>query len=168
MGYVHDTAMSQFVPPNAMNFVTGTWADAAGQVANTVVKIKTAGAETTTITVPLIVPGNAAAQKGSKIASIELDYEIRTAAATSVTLTCNKVTRGADTAVAVVSSVTGTQLLTAATTAATVDQHRDKFTITTPAYIDNDENYFLKVTAVCAAGTVLEILGATINYTARL
>ena len=84
MGYVHDTAMSLFVPPNAMNYVTGTWADAAGQVANTVVKIKTAGAETTTITVPLIVPGNAAAQKGSKIASIEIDYEIRTAAATSV------------------------------------------------------------------------------------
>lgn len=168
MGYVHDTAMSLYVPPNAMNFVTGTWADAAGQVAGTIVKIKTAGAETTTINVPLFVPSNSVALKGSKIASIEIDYEIRTSAATSVTLAVNKVTRGADGAVAVVAAVTGTQTLTPATTAATVDQHRDKFTITTPAYIDNDEYYLLKVTAVCAAGTVLEILGATINYTARL
>lgn len=168
MGYVHDTAMSQYIPPNAMNFVTGTWTDAAGQVANTIVKIKSAAAETTTITVPLLVPGNSVALKGAMINSIEIDYEIRTSAATSVTLTCNKITRGADTAVAVVSAITGTQTLTAATTAATVDQHKDKFTITTPAYIDNDEYYVLKVVAVCAAGTVLEILGATVNYTLRV
>lgn len=167
MGYVHDTAMSLWVPPNAMNFVTGTWADAAGQVANTIVRRKTAAAETSIITVPLIVPSNSVALKGSKIASIEIDYEITVAACTSVTLAVNKITRGADTAVAVVSSITGTQLLTPATTAATVDQHKDKFTITTPAYIDNDENYVLKVTAVCALTTVIEILGATINYTFR-
>lgn len=167
MGYVHDTAMSQYVPPSAMNFVTGTWTDAAGQVAGTIVKIKSAAAETTTINVPLLVPSNSAVLKGSKIASVEIDYEIRTSAATSVTLSINKVTRGADTAVAVVTAITGTQTLTPATTAATVDQHKDKFTITTPAYIDNDEYYLLKVSAVCAAGTVLEILGATVNYTFR-
>lgn len=167
MGYVHDTAMAQYISPNMMNFVTGTWTDAAGQVANTIVKIKSAAAETSTITVPLVVPSNSVALKGSMIASVELDYEIRTSAATSITLTMNKVTRGADTAVAVVTAVTGTQLLTPASTAATVDQHKDKFTVTTPAYIDNDEYYLLKVVAVCAAGTVLEILGATINYTFR-
>lgn len=167
MGYVHDTAMALYIPPTMMHFVTGTWADAAGQVAGTIVKIKTAAAETSTIHVPLIVPSNSVALKGSMIASIELDYEIRTSAATSITLSVSKVTRGADGADATVSSVTGTQTLTAATTAATVDEHKDKFTITTPAYIDNDEYYLLKVVAVCAAGTVLEILGATINYTFR-
>ena len=168
MGYVHDTQMAQYIPPNAMNYVTGTWADAAGAVANTIVRRKTAAAETTTITVPIIIPSNAAALKGAAIASVELDYEISTAAATSVTLALNKVTRGADTADAVVAAVTGTQLLTPATTAATVDEHKDKFTVTTPAYIDNDEYYLLKVTAVCAATTVIEILGAVVNFTLRV
>lgn len=168
MGYVHNTQMSQFVPPNAMNFVTGVWTDAAGQVANTVVKIKTAVAETSVINIPLMITSNASANTGGKINSIEIDYEIRTAAATSITLAVYKVTRGVDTAVAVATAITGVQTLTPATTAATADQHRDKFTITAPAYIDNDEYYFLKVTAVCAAGTVLEILGAVVNYTMRV
>ena len=168
MGYVHDTAMSQHIPPNAMSFVTGTWSDSAGQVANTISKIKAAAAETTVITVPVMIPSNSVALKGAMLNSIEIDYEIRTSAATSVTLTVNKITRGVDTAVAVVTAITGTQTLTPATTAATVDQHRDKFTITTPAYIDNDEYYVLKMSAVCAAGTVLEILSATANFTLRL
>jgi hypothetical protein len=167
MGYVHDTNMAQYIPPTAMHYVTGTWADSAGQVSGTISKIKTAGAETTTIHVPIIVPSNAIALKGSMLASVEVDYEIRTSAATSITLSVSKVTRGADGADAVVTSVTGTQTLTPATTAATVDEHRDKFTITTPAFIDNDEYYMLKIVAVCAAGTVLEILGAVANFTYR-
>ena len=168
MGYVHDTAMSQYLSPTCFHFVTGTWTQAAGQVAGTIVMIKAAAAETSVINVPLLVPSNSVALKGSMIASIEVDYEIRTAAATSMTITLNKVTRGADTAVAVVAAITGTQTLTPATTAATVDQHKDKFTITTPAYIDNDEYYLLKISAVCAATTVLEFLGAVVNYTLRV
>ena len=169
MGYVHDTAMSQYIPPNAMNYVTGTWADAAGAVANTIVRRKTAAAETSTITVPIMIPSNSVAGKGCLLVSVEVDYEISTAAATSVTLALNKVTRGADTADAVVAAVTGTQLLTPATTAATVDEHKDKFTVTSPTlYIDNDEYYLLKITAVCAAGTVIEILGAVANFTLRV
>ena len=168
MGYVHDTAMSIYIPPTMGHYVTGTWTDAAGQVAGTIVKIKAAAAETSTIHIPLMVPSNSVALKGCKIASVELDYEIRTSAATSITLSVSKVTRGADGADATVSSVTGTQTLTPSTTAASVDEHKDKFTITTPAYIDNDEYYLLKVVAICAAGTIVEILGATVNYTLRV
>jgi hypothetical protein len=78
-----------------------------------------------------------------------------------------KVVRGADTAVAVVSAPAGTQLLTAATTAASIEQHKDKFTLTTPAWIDNDEYYFLKIVAVCAAGTTIDLLAAVANFTFR-
>lgn len=168
MGYVHDTAMSLYIPPSFFHYVTGTWSDAAGQVAGTIVKQKSAAAETSTINIPLIVPGNSAALKGSKIDSVIVDYEIRTAAATSVTITMNKVTRGVDGADAVVTAITGTQTLTPATTAATVDEHKDKFTVTTPAYIDDDEYYVLKIVVVAAATTVIEFLGAAINYTARM
>lgn len=168
MGYVHDTNVSQYIPPNLAHCVTGTWTDIAGQVAGTIARHKAAAAETTTINIPLIIPSNAAALKGSLLKSVEVDYEVLVAAATSITLSIVKVTRGVDTAVAVVSAPAGTQTLAAATTAATVDQHRDAFTLTTPVYIDNDEYYFLKIVAVCAATTQLDLLGAVANITLRM
>ncbi len=168
MGYVHDTHMSQYIPPTLMHCVTGTWSDVAGQVADTISRQKAASAETTTINVPIIIPSNSNNGKGALLKSVELDYEIRTAAATSVTLTMHKITRGADGADATVTDVPGTQTLTPATTAATVDEHKDVFTLTTPAYIDNDEYYFLKVVAVCPATTVLDLYAAVANFTLRV
>lgn len=167
MGYVHDTQMQQYIPPTAMHYITGTWAAAAGNVTHTIVMQKTAGAETATVTVPLLVPGNAAALKGSKINSVEVDYEILTSAATSITATVWKIARGADDAVAVATQVTATQNLTAATDAAAVDQHNLAITITTPEYIADDDYWFVELACVCAAGTVLEFLGAQVNYTFR-
>jgi len=167
MGYIHDTGMAKFISPQMMSFVTGTWSDAVGQVTGTVVRKKAANAETTVIHVPLNVAQNNDANKGGKIASVDIHYEILTSAATSVTLTMNKVTLSEDGSDAVVAAVTGTQTLTPATTAADVDEHKDTFTITTPAYIDEGEAYYLVITAVCAAGTVLDIIGATVHYTFR-
>ena len=168
MGYVHDTNMSQYIPPNLAHCVTGTWTDVAGQVAGTIVRHKAATAETSTINIPIILPSNHIALKGSQLKYVELDYEILVAAATSVTLSIVKVVRGADTAVAVVSAPAGTQLLTPASTSATVDQHRDRFTLTTPVFIDDDDMYFLKVVIVAAATTQIDLIGAVAYFTARL
>ena len=168
MGFLHDTHMSQFIPPTAFHYVTGTWTDAAGNVAGTIVKQKAAAAETSVVNIPIPIPSNSVALKGSYLKSIEIDYEILTAAATSITATLNKVTRGADGAVAVVAAVAETQDLAAATDAADVDQHKLTVTVTTPAWIDNDEEYLLELSCVCALTTVLEFLGAVVNYTARL
>jgi len=167
MGYVHDTHMSQFIPPTAFHFVTGTWTHSAGQVAGTIVMIKAANAETSNVNIPILIPSNSVALKGAKLASIEIDYEIRTSAATSITASVNKVTRGADGADAVVAAQTVTQDLTAATDAADVDEHKLTVTITTPFWIDNDEYVLCKLACVCAAGTVLEFLGAVANFTLR-
>jgi len=168
MGYTHDAGMSQYIPPNTAHCVTGTWTDVAGQVAGTIVRHKAAAAETTTINIPIILPSNSGTNKGALLKSVEVDYEVLVAAATSITLSIVKVVRGVDTAVAVVSAPAGTQLLLPATTAATVDQHKDKFTLTTPAYIGNNEYYFLKIVAICAATTQLDLLGAVANYTLRV
>jgi len=168
MGYVHDTAMTMFLMPADGHYVTGTWSDAAGSTANTIAKSKAAAAETATITFALPMLANTVALKGTSIASVEIDYEILTAAATSMTLTMNKVTRGADTAGFTVAAITGTQTLTPASTAATVAKHRDKFTITTPAYIGNNELYLFKCVAVCATTTALTIFGVNVNYTLRV
>jgi len=168
MGYVHDTAMSQFIPPTAMHYVTGTWTSDAGNVTGTIVQQKTAAAETTVVNIPIMIPQNSVGLKGGYLKSVEIDYEILTAAATSITASLSKVVRGADGAVAVVTSPAVTQDLTAATDAADVDQHKLTVTVTTPVWIDNDEYYLLVITAVCAGGTVLEILGAVANFTLRV
>ena len=164
---IHNTAFSQYIPPNVMHCVTGTWTDIAGQVAGTIVRHKAATAETATINIPILIPSNSVGLNGCKLASVEVDYEILVAACTSVTLSIVKVVRGIDTAVAVVSAPAGTQTLTAATTAASVEQHKDKFTLTTPVWIDNDEYYFLKIVAVAAATTQIDLLAAVANFTFR-
>ena len=168
MGYVNDTAMSQYIPPTAFHCVTGTWTDVAGTVAGTIAKEKTPGAETGVVNIPIMLPSNSVALKGAYLKSIEIDYDIAAAAATSITAALNKVTRGADGAVAVVAAVTVTQDLTAATDAADVDDHKLTVTLTTPVWIDNDEYMLLKLSCVCAGGTELEFLGAVANFTLRI
>ena len=171
MGFVHDLHMQQYVPPTMMHYITGTWAAAAGNVAHTIVMQKTAGAETSTVTIPLLVPGNENGGgndgKGSMINSVNVDYEILTAAATSITATMYKVAAGVDGAVAVATAIIVTQDLTAATDAADVDQHRLTITVTTPEYIDDDDYWFVELACICAGTTVLEFLGAQVNYTLR-
>jgi len=169
-GYVHDTAMSQYIPPTVWHFVTGTWTQAAGQVAGTIV-VKNAAADATTVcNIPIMLPSNSVAQKGAYLKSIEIDFEILTAACDAVSAVVNKVTRGADGAVAVVAAQTFTYD-TGHDTAAEridVDQHKMTLTITTPIWIDNDEYVLVELTLDRAATTVVECLGAVANYTLRI
>ncbi len=164
---IHNTHFAQYIPPTAMHYVTGTWADAAGAVAGTIVKKKTAGAETGVVTVPVVIPSNSIALQGAKLASVELDYELLDAAATSVTAVLHKIVRGADTAVAVASHPTITQDLVAAVAAATQNQHKLIVTLTTSAWIDNDEYYLCEFSFVCAGVVVVDILAAVANFTLR-
>ena len=167
MGYVHDTHMSQYIPPTAMHYVTGTWTQAAGAVTDTIAMHKAAGAETAVVNIPIMLPSNSSAAKGSLLKSIEIDYELLVAVATSVTAVLNKVTRGADGAVAVVAVQASTQDLAAAVAAATQDQHKLTVTVTTPPYIDNDEYFLLELTFVCGGVVTIDVLGAVANFTLR-
>ena len=164
---INNVHFSQFIPPNAAHYATGTWTQVAGQVANTAVLHKAAAAETTIVTFPILIPSNSVALQGCKLASVETDYEILVAAATSITAAVRKITRGADTTGVSVASPAVTQDLTAATTAATVAKHKLTVTITTPVWIDNDEFFNLQLTCVCAATTQLDVIGATANFTFR-
>lgn len=168
MGYVHNTHMSQYIPPTAFHCVTGTYTDAAGAVAGTICKHRAAAASTGVINIPITLPSNSVAQMGAYLQSVEVDYECLVAAATSVTFTMNKITRGADGAVATVAAVTVTQDLAAAVAAATQDQHKCTVTVTTPVWIDNDEEILLVMTAICGAAVTLDILGAVANFTLRV
>jgi hypothetical protein len=165
---VHDTAMSQFIPATLFHFSTGTITEIAGQVAGTIVKHRAAANETTLITIPILVPTNDVALKGAYLKSIEIDYEVLVAEPTSLTFTINKVTRGADTAVAVVAAVTKTATLTAATSK-TVDQHKNVLTITTPFWIDQNEYVLVELALVAGAGgNTSDFISAVANFTERL
>ena len=168
MGYVHDTHMSQYIPPTAFHCVTGTFTDAAGAVAGTIAKHRAAAASTAVINIPIILPSNSVDLKGAYLKSVEVDYELLLAVATSVTASMNKVARGADTAVAVVTAVTVTQDLAAAVAAATEDQHKLTVTLTTPVWIDNDAEYLLVLTIICGGTVTVDLLGAVANFTLRL
>ena len=61
MGYLHDTHMSQYVPPTAFHYVTGTWVSDAGNVAGTIVQQKSAGAQTAGGNNSPLVPSDQAA-----------------------------------------------------------------------------------------------------------
>ena len=75
--------------------------------------------------------------------------------------------RGVDTAVAVASHPTITQSLVAGTTAATQDQHKLVVTLSTPAWIDNDEYYLCEFSFECGGVVTVDILAAVVNYTLR-
>ena len=164
---INNTHAAQYIPPTKFHYVTGTWTQAAGQVAGTIAMHKAAAAETTVVTIPIEVPSNSVALQGAKLTSIEVDLEILVADCTSITTTLNKVTRGADTAVAVVAAVTQTQS-PAAATLKVVDQRKLVVTLTTPEWANQNTYYLLQLSCVCPATTQLDFLAAVANFTFRM
>lgn len=170
MGSVHDTHMSQYIPPTLFHCVTGTWTLAAGQVTGTIAKHVAATDEVSVITIPIMLPSNSVALKGAYLASIEIDFEILVAACDALAAVVNKVTRGADGSVAVVAAQTFTYDTghDSAAERIDVDQHKMTLTITTPFWIDNDDYVLVEITADKAATTTIDFLGAVANFTLRI
>jgi hypothetical protein len=168
-GYVHDTAMSQYIPPTAFHFATATMTQIAGAVTGTIALHRAAAAQTTIITIPVMIPSNSVALKGAYLKSIEIDYEnLAAAIGTSLTPVINKVTRGADLAVAVVASLAFSQLPSLADSLIQ-HQHKLVLTLTTPIWIDNDEYVLVQLTMVATANSgTNDFLGAVANFTLRL
>ncbi len=170
-GYVHDTATSFFIPPALINYVTGTWADSAGDVANTVVKACSLGDNTAIVTIPCVPLQNSSSNKGFYIMSVDVWYDLKTAAPTTLDALFYSHTLPADTAVAVVATTLPFSYDTGHDTAGerdNVDQHKMTCTLTTPFWIDNDQVVNLQITIDGAANTVVHVLGARVNGTLRL
>lgn len=164
---LNNTNTYQFIPPDVMHYAGGTWADAAGQVAGTICKHKSANAETVIVSVPIEIPSNSQDLQGAKLVSIEFDYEILIAAATSVTPVIKDVSRGVDGSPATAGNITATKDLLSTSTAATVDQHKYTMTISVPTWMDNMDYYLLQVTFVCPGTTTIDVLGAVARFTFR-
>jgi hypothetical protein len=169
MGFTNDTAMAAFVPASKIGKSAGTWTPTLAS--NTVGDVRTAGAATFNLFVPLNPPvSNSVGLKGARIKSVELLYSVATAALNSVTtVEIEKMTvssAGAVTGVAVTATLNSTEDTTAKRL--TVANHRVIATITSPAWTDNDESYWLYVTFDAAATSAVTLWGAVVNYDLRV
>jgi hypothetical protein len=176
MGYVHDTAMSQFIPPEMIGF--GATAGMAMAVnSNVWANERTANNSTFTVYVPVMIPSCSVDLMGSLLKSIELMYEV--AAADNDSVLTVKLYK--DTFAANAASGSGSINTAAEITAITVDaghdsdaerkvqdEHRMVVTLTTPVWIDNDASYHLEIAFDAAALSEDNFYGAIINYTKRL
>ena len=176
MGYIHDTAMAQFVPP-AMIGKSATATMAMAVATNVWSDNRTANDSSCTLYIPITVPVSSVGLKGCYLKSIELMYSLGTTLADNVTT----VKLYKDTLAASAASGSGTINTAAEVTAVTIDaghdttaerkaldEHRMVVTLDNPVWIDNDENYHLEVVIDHHANTVTKIFGAIINYTWRL
>jgi len=170
MGYVNDTAMSRFIPPNQIGYSAGTWTLTVAS--NVWSNNRTAADESFTAHIPIPIPSNSVALKGCKLVSIEFMYLIGTAAADDFAdFKLYKDTF----------AVTGTLNSSAEVTAVTIDtghdtaaerlavnEHRAVITLDTPVFIDNDAHYHVEAVVDCALTTVFKVFGAIVNYTLRV
>jgi hypothetical protein len=171
MGYVHDTHMARWIPPNLCSFVTGTWSDAAGAVAGTIAKSKAAADNTAVVTIPIALPANSGTRKGSYVKSVEVFWEVLTAAMDAVTAVINLARFPADgAAFAAVSAQTFTYDAghDSAAERLTLDQHKMTLTLSTPIWLDDDDALMVQITFDAAATSALTFFGAKVNYTTRL
>jgi hypothetical protein len=171
MGYVHDSTMSQFFPPTVAHYVTGTWTDAAGAVTGTIAKSKAAADNTAVVTIPITLPQNSGAYKGAYLKSIDVLWEVLTAAMDAVTAVINQSVlpaNGAAFAAVTALSFTYDTGHDTAPERLTLDQHTMTLTLDTPIWLDNDDLILVQITFDAATTSALTFFGARANYTLRL
>lgn len=171
MGYLTDTHMHKWIPPTLIHYITGTWADAAGQIANTIVSKKTAVDETAIVTIPITVPMNEGVEKGACIISIDVYWECLTAANDSVTAIIHPITLPANLGPMVVGTSLSFSYDTGNDDAGkrlTLDQHTMTLTLTTPYWVEEDKIVQVQISLNAAAASVNDIIGARVNYTLRV
>ena len=174
-GYVHATAVSQFLAPGTAFHTIGTWTDTVGNVALTYMKRRTAGAATNQLVYPIVPIQNSVALKGSYVKSIDLWFEIATAALTTLTVALDLATlppAAAATGTAFGAPVAqvftyDTNHLTNALRVA-VGKHHLTATITTPFWLDTNSLLYMDVTIVDPGTAVYDDYGARVNATLRM
>jgi len=169
MGYVHDTAMSQFIGPDEMLNSAGTWT--ATNASNVWFARRTAANATWVTKIPIRLPQNSAAYKGSKLVSIDIWYDITTEAMDAVAAVLYKATMGADGATCAVAAAVTTSYDAghdAAGERVDVDQHKMTLTVTTPEWMDDGDEWYVELSGDGGANGVFDMYGARANFTLRV
>jgi hypothetical protein len=169
MGYVHDTAMSLFIGPEEAQHSAGTWTATNG-AGNLWYSRRTAANATWVTKIPIKLPQNSVALKGSKLVSVDIYWETTVEVMDAVAAVLYKATAPANGSAFSAASVT-TSYDTGHDTAAervTVEQHTMTLTVTTPFWIDNDDVIYVELSVDGGANGVFDLYGARANFTLRV
>ncbi len=170
-GYVHDTRMAKWIDPKEAMMSAGTWTTVESAVADVWCQRRAAADATFNVHIPIALPSNDAAQRGSLVRSIEVFWDCGTAAMDAVTAKIYKKVLPANTAAFAAPTEVTFDYDSGHDTAAkrlTLDQHRMVLTPSAPFWIDDEAAYFVELACDAAATSVFDFLGAKINYTARM
>lgn len=169
MGYVHDTHMSQFIPPGSILKTAGTWT--AGVSSNVVSEVRSVADAGFTLLVPALLPGNASAFKGARLKAVQVFYKIATAAADDfASVELGKVNLPADGSAptgAAVSITLDAGHDTAAERKA-VGDHTLTASLVTPAWLAEGDACWLALVVDAAATTAFTLYGARAEYELRV
>ncbi|HZQ10761.1 MAG TPA: hypothetical protein VFD70_29555 [Anaerolineae bacterium] len=171
-GYVHDTACAIRIPPELAQFSAGTWTHTAAS--NVWFLRRTAAASAPVLKIPIAtILQNSIAQKGTYLKSIEIWYEITTAAATAITAVIQKQSLPGDNSAYGAPSAQAFTYDAGHDTAGervTTQKHKMTLTLTTPIWMDDDDDVYVELTVdFSGAGTgVFDYHGARANVTTRL
>lgn len=123
-------------------------------------------------TLTLIIPINAglereAASRGFKLTSAELHYIIGTAACTAISAKIFKSDLPADGTLATAAEVTSTKDIADAS-CYDADEHKVTLTPSTPAFIADDEAWWIELILTAANTSVIDFIGAMLHFTRAL
>ena len=156
----------QYIPPSICAYTSGVWNSQAGSVPGTIVRRLTgsAGAKIFKIPVPLL--SSPTQLTGSRLMSLEIDYEIATDVLTADSLIFRRTTRGADGSPAVVDVLahsydTDHDLIAER---GAIGIHRMLLTLTVQPWIDNDQHIHCSWSITKNANTVFYFYGAFANF----
>jgi hypothetical protein len=160
--------MAQIIDPAEFQNSAGTWTDTN---AATMWYLRRTAANATWVTkIPIKIPQNSGAYKGSKLVSIDLFFVITVEAMDSLAAVLYKATLPADGAAMATVAVTTSYDSghDAAGERVDVDEHKMTLTITTPAWLDDDDLYYIEVSGDGGANGVFDWYAARANFTFRV
>jgi len=171
MGYVHDTQMSMMIHPNEIMASAGTWTEKETATADVWCLERTAANATANVRIPIKLPQNAAALKGSYLKSVDVWFEISAEAFDALAAKIYKTVFQADGAALVASTdvaFTYDAGHDAAAERVDIDQHLMTLTLDTPIWLDDGDMMFVELALDGGAAGVFQLLGARANFTLRL
>lgn len=174
-GYVHDTAMSQFMTPGCALHTIGTWTDTVGNVAQTYMKRRTGAAATNQLVYPVMVPQNSVGLKGAYLKSVDIWWELATAALTSLTPVINLATlppgaaaTGTPFSAVVAVPFSYDAFHNTAPLRLAIGKHHMTLTITTPWWLGPNDLVYVDTAIVDPGTAVYDDYGLRANFTLRI
>jgi hypothetical protein len=124
-------------------------------------------AEAAVVYIPILLSARETASRGAKLTSLKVHYDIDNAG-TAADLGLYKVTLAADGTIATVASEIASTCDHTDANLYAADEHVAELTVTTPAFIDDDEAYYALLSVTKATNTNLTFFGAWAYFTRAL